>query len=150
MRRYDQALNSTGRIISPSSHEIATTVQQERAIARQAISVNPTTTTIEELGASSHQSVEQATASAANARQVLVLAEKGTKAVNQTIRGMSTLKDKVEAIAQAIICLSEQTNQISGISSLVGDLANQTNMLTLLIMCFSIVNKLPSALNNKL
>ena len=44
---------------------------------------------------------------------------------------MSTLKDKVEAIAQAIIRLSEQTNQISGISSLVGDLANQTNMLAL-------------------
>ncbi len=132
MRRYDQAINNAGRIISTSSHEIATTVQQqERAIAGQAISVNQTTTTIEELGASSHQSAEQATASAANARQALVLAEEGTKAVHQTIRGMSTLKDKVEAIAQAIIRLSEQTNQISGISSLVGDLANQTNMLAL-------------------
>ncbi len=107
MRRYDQAINNAGRVISTSSHEIATTVQQqERAIAGQAISVNQTTSTIEELGASSHQSAEQATASAANARQALVLAEEGTKAVHQTIRGMSTLKDKVEAIAQAIIRLS--------------------------------------------
>jgi methyl-accepting chemotaxis protein len=132
MRRYDQAINSAGIIISTSSNEIAVTVQQqERAIAGQASSVNQTTTTMEELGASSRQSSEQATASAAGARQALVLAEEGTKAVHQTIQGMTTLKDKVEAIAQAIIRLSEQTNQISGISSLVGDLANQTNMLAL-------------------
>ncbi len=132
MLRYDRAINSAGLIISTSSNEIAATVQQqERAIAGQASSVNQTTTTIEELGASSRQSAEQATASAANARQALALAEDGTKAVHQTIAGMSTLKDKVEAIAQAIIRLSEQTNQISGISGLVGDLANQTNMLAL-------------------
>ncbi len=132
MLRYDKAIHSAGLIISTSSNEIAATVQQqERAIAGQASSVNQTTTTMEELGASSRQSAEQAQASASGARQALVLAEDGTKAVNQTITGMSMLKDKVEAIAQAIVRLSEQTNQISGISSLVGDLANQTNMLAL-------------------
>ena len=133
IRRYDRAIKSAGIIISTSSHKIATTIQQqERAIAGQASSVNQTTTTIEELGASSRQSAEQAIASAAGAQQALVLAEEGTKAVHQTIEGMSTLKDKMEAIAQAIIRLSEQTNQISGISGLVGDLANtNTNMLAL-------------------
>jgi methyl-accepting chemotaxis protein len=132
MLGYDRAINTAGLIISTSSNEIAATVQQqERTIAGQASSVNQTTTTMEELGASSRQSAEQAAASAAGARQALVLAEEGTKAVHETIQGMSTLKNKVEAIAQAIIRLSEQTNQISGISGLVGDLANQTNMLAL-------------------
>lgn len=132
LQRYDRAINNAGTIISTSSSEIAATVQQqERAIAGQASSVNQTTTTMEELGASSRQSADQATASATGARQALVLAEEGTKAVNETILRMSTLKDKVEAVSQAIARLSEQTNQISGISGLVGDLANQTNMLAL-------------------
>ncbi len=130
--RYDKAINYAGLAISTSSNEIAVTVQQqERTIAGQASSVNQTTTTMEELGASSRQSAEQATASASGARQALVLAEEGTKAVQETIQGMSILKDKVNAVSQAIIRLSEQTNQISGISSSVGDLANQTNMLAL-------------------
>lgn len=44
---------------------------------------------------------------------------------------MSTLKDKVNALAEQILHLSEQTQQIGGISELVGNLANQTNMLAL-------------------
>jgi methyl-accepting chemotaxis protein len=47
------------------------------------------------------------------------------------MEGMSTLKQKVGAIAEQIMHLSEQTNQIGSVSDLVGDLANQTNMLAL-------------------
>ena len=109
-----QVLNS----IAASSTEIAA-------------SVNETTTTMDELGASSQQSAEQAEASAAGAHQALALSEDGTRAVRQTLDGMSTLKEKVEAIAEQILRLSEQTSQIGGISDIVGNLANQTNMLAL-------------------
>jgi hypothetical protein len=44
---------------------------------------------------------------------------------------MNALREKVDAIADQILRLSEQTNQIGGISGLVSDLANQTNMLAL-------------------
>jgi methyl-accepting chemotaxis protein len=86
---------------------------------------------MDELGASSRQAAEQAEASASGARQALVLAEDGSRTVHQTMEGMSTLKDKVGAIAEQIMRLSEQTTQIGGVSDLVGDLANQTNMLAL-------------------
>lgn len=130
--RTTQLIQNIASSIASSSTEIAATVeQQERTVSQQASSVSQTTTTMEELGASSRQSAEQAEASAAGASQALHLAEDGTKAVQQTLTGMSTLKEQVNAIAQAIIRLSEQTGQIGSVSSLVGDLANQTNMLAL-------------------
>lgn len=132
MQSYYWAINDAGTAISTTSQEIATTVQQqERAVSEQAGSVNQTTTTMDELGASSRQSAEQAQASAARARQALNLAEEGTKAAHETMRGMTILREKVGAIAEQIIHLSEQTGQIGGISGLVADLANQTNMLAL-------------------
>jgi Methyl-accepting chemotaxis protein (MCP) signalling domain/Cache domain len=130
--RTTKLIQDIASAIASSSTEIAATVeQQERTVSQQASSVNQTTTTMDELGASSRQSAEQAEASAAGASQALNLAEGGTQAVQQTLKGMNTLKEQVNEIAQAIIRLSEQTGQIGSVSSLVGDLANQTNMLAL-------------------
>jgi len=118
--------------IAGSSAEMSATIEeQERTASQQAASVNQTTTTMDELNASSQASAEQAEAAAAAARQALTLAEGGTKAVNNTLEGMASLNEKVGAIAQQIIRLSEQTNQIGNISALVSDLASQTNMLAL-------------------
>lgn len=130
--RTTKLIKQISSAIAASSTEIATTVeQQERTVSQQASSVNQTTTTMDELNASSRQSAEQAEASASGAQQALVLAEHGTKAVQQTMQGMTTLKEKVGAIAEQILLLSEQTTQIGSVSGLVGDLANQTNMLAL-------------------
>ncbi len=122
---------AAGNIVSSAS-EIATSIeQQERSSSQQAASVSETSTTMDELGASSRQSAEQAEAAAAGAQQALALAEGGTRAVERSLDGMGDLREKVDAIADQILRLSEQTNQIGGISSLVSDLANQTNMLAL-------------------
>lgn len=131
-RRIGFLLKFSANNIASSSTEIASTVeQQERTVNEQASSVSQTTTTMDELGSSSRQSAEQAESSANGARQALTLAEQGTQAVQQTMTGMNLLQDKVNAIAQQIMSLSEQTGQIGGISELVAELANQTNMLAL-------------------
>lgn len=125
-------MNEAAGDIASSASEIAASVeQQERTSSQQAASVSETTTTMDELGASSRQSSEQAEAAAAGAQQALTLAEGGTRAVERSLDGMTTLREKVEAIADQILRLSEQTSQIGGISGLVSDLANQTNMLAL-------------------
>jgi CHASE3 domain sensor protein len=125
-------MNQAAGDIASSASEIAASVeQQERTSSQQAASVNETTTTMDELGASSRQSSEQAEAAAAGAQQALSLAEGGTRAVERSLDGMNALREKVEAIADQILRLSEQTSQIGGISGLVSDLANQTNMLAL-------------------
>jgi methyl-accepting chemotaxis protein len=118
--------------ISKSSGEIVNTVElQEVTVNMQANSAIETSTTVNELGEVSSQSAQQAEASANGARQALSLAEDGTRAVQQTLQGMSGLRDKVDAIAQQIVNLSEQTGQITTVSELVADLASQTNMLAL-------------------
>lgn len=141
-----KTLNQTATTITSSASQMASTVEeQERIISQQAASVNQTTASMNELGASSKTTAEQAFSSAsaarqvlelaesssAGARQVLNLAEDGIKIVDQTLDGMSVLKEKVGAIAQQITRLSEQTEQIGSITNLVSDLANQTNMLAL-------------------
>lgn len=127
-----KTINRTINQVASSSKNIAGTVeQQERTVNQQAAAVSQTTITVDELGASSQQSAEQAEASAAGARQALNLAEGGTKSVQQTMEGMTTLKEQVGVIAEQILHLSEQTNQIGSISDAVGDIANQTNMLAL-------------------
>ncbi|MDB9312075.1 methyl-accepting chemotaxis protein [Spirulina sp. CS-785/01] len=132
INNVSRRMNETASNLATSSSEIASTIEeQERTASQQAASVNETTTTMDELGASSQQSAEQAEAAATAAKRALELADGGTQAVSQTLDGMNALKEKVSAIAEQILRLSEQTNQIGMIAQLVADLANQTNMLAL-------------------
>ena len=127
-----EKMNQSVNMIVSSSTEIAATVeQQERTATQQSSYVNETTVTMDELGATSEQSAQQAQAGAESARQALKITERGALAVEQTLESMTILKENVGAIAQQILRLSEQTNQIGNISTAVTDLANQTNMLAL-------------------
>jgi methyl-accepting chemotaxis protein len=126
--KISQAVNA----IDNSSREIDLAVgKQERITSSQASSVNETTTAMDQLGISARQASEQAETSTLGARQVLNLATTGNQLVEKTLAEMNQTKGKVQAIAQQIIRLSEQTNQIGSISQLVSDIANQTNMLAL-------------------
>lgn len=128
----DKALKGIINMIVSSSTEIAATIeQQERIAVQQAASVNQTTTTMDELGASSRQSAMQAESALENASHVLNMAAEGSKVVQKTQQGMLTLTEKVGAIAEQVLHLSQQTNQIANITNLVSDLANQTNMLAI-------------------
>ncbi len=120
----DTIVNSSGAIVD-------TVQMQELTVNIQANSAIETSNTVNQLGAISVQSAEQAEASANGARQALSLAEEGTRSVRQTLEGMNGLQTKVDNIAQQIVNLSEQTGQITTVSDLVADLASQTNMLAL-------------------
>ncbi|EAW38781.1 methyl-accepting chemotaxis protein [Lyngbya sp. PCC 8106] len=127
-----QTIQQATQVMASSSTEIAAALEeQERTANQQASAVNETTTTMNELSTSSKSTAEQAESSVMDAKQALNLTENGSKAVEKTLDGMADLREKVDAIAQQIIRLSEQTNQIGNISKLVSDLANQTNMLAL-------------------
>jgi methyl-accepting chemotaxis protein len=132
IQRVAKTLTGSTAVFASTSTQIASTVeQQERSLAEQAASVNETTTTIEELGASSRQAAEQADASASGAQQAIAISGDGSRIVSRTMSGIGELREKVEAIADKIMQLSEQTAQISSISDMVSDIASQTNMLSL-------------------
>ena len=123
--------NLADSIVTSSTAIVDTVEMQEVTVNMQANSAIDTSTTVNELGAISFQSAAQAEAAANGARQALSLSEDGTRSVQQTLQGMSGLRDKVDAIANQIVNLSEQTGQITVVSDLVADLASQTNMLAL-------------------
>lgn len=132
LRSATNTLNVSTSSVAASSSQIASAVeQQERFLSEQAASVNETTATVEELGASSRRAAEQAEASASGAKQALILSEEGAQSVSRTMAGIDDLREKVGAIADKIMQLSEQTAQIATISDLVADIASQTNMLSL-------------------
>lgn len=126
-------INQATNEIASSSTEIATTVEeQERIATQQAVAVNQTTSTMDELGASSKVTAQQAENAALGAQQILTLVDSSNlQTERSTLNRVVSLKEKVNQIAEQILRLSEQTNQIGSISTLVSDLANQTNMLAL-------------------
>ncbi len=118
--------------MAASAANIAGNIQvQEGMAAQQAVAVNETTATIDELGGSATQTARQTQEVATAARRALELAEIGTQAVERTLAEMSHLNTTVNAIAQQTAQLRQQISQIRNISTLVGDLASQTNMLAL-------------------
>jgi Methyl-accepting chemotaxis protein (MCP) signalling domain/Cache domain len=130
--RLIKYIQKTIASITNSANEIVDTVQsQEITVNQQANTAIETTNTINQLESLSTQSAAQAASSATGARQALSLSEEGTQAVQQTLRGMSDLRDNVDEIAAQVVNLGEQTGQITTISDLVSDLAKQTNMLAL-------------------
>jgi methyl-accepting chemotaxis protein len=128
-------LKNTVNDISNNARQIATaSEEQERIAANQASSVNETTTTMDELKASSSKSAQQAEAALNAARQVLSLVERNPEQPQsdrwnhyQTV----SLTEKVEQIADQIKALSNQVQQINAIAQLVSSLADQTNMLAI-------------------
>ncbi len=121
--------------ISESARRIAIAAEeQERIASNQASSVNETTTTMDELKASSQKSAEQAEAALNGARQVLLLVKgNGHKSEDEEWHNSynSSLSEKVAEIAEQIKNLSNQVQQINTIAELVTSLADQTNMLAI-------------------
>ena len=131
-RQLVRLMEKLAASISTSSQEMAITIaEQERVASQQASSVNETTTTMDELEASSRHAAEQAKAAVDAAKQAFKASEHGMQAVGESLEGMFALEQKVEAIAEQIIMLSDQANQIGSISQLVIDFASQTNLLAL-------------------
>lgn len=131
-RQLISLLEGLATDISVSSQQMASTVsEQERIASQQAASVNETTTTMDELEASSRHAAGQANAAVDAAKHAFSASEEGAQAVGEALEGMFTLEEKVDAIAEKIVHLSGQASQISNVSQLVIDFANQTNMLAL-------------------
>ena len=131
-RQLVSLLEGLATDISVSSRQMTSTVNDhERIINQQAASVNETTTTMDELEASSRHAAGQATAAVDAAKQAFIASEEGAKAVGESLEGMVVLEEKVDAIAEKIVDLSIQAGKIGDVSQLVIDFANQTNMLAL-------------------
>ncbi|MBW4495812.1 MAG: methyl-accepting chemotaxis protein [Oscillatoria princeps RMCB-10] len=122
----------TGAVSSFSVQVMATIEEQERLAGQQASAVQQTTVTMDELGASSQKSAEQAEAAARGASQVLILANGSSSETSQpTVAEGVSLREKMAQIAERIVQLSQLVSQINKIANTVSNFADQTNMLAL-------------------
>lgn len=130
--RISHIVRGSINTLASSSAEIAATVEQhERTVLQQTSSVSETTATTEELRVSAQTSSNQAENAAAVVKKALQLAQDGSLSSERASAGMGDLQEKVRAIAEQILQLSEQAGQIGAIAKVVGDLAGETNMLAL-------------------
>lgn len=132
IRSITNTLSNSVNTLASSSAEIAATVEQhERTVLQQTSSVSETTATTEELRVSAQTSSNQAENAAAMVKKALQLAQDGSLSSERASVGMGDLQEKVRAVAEQILQLSEQAGQIGAIAKVVGDLAGETNMLAL-------------------
>ena len=127
-----RAITVNATQLSAAANEIAATIaQHERTASQQAAAANETSATIEELSASSRQSAEQAANAAAVAERAGAATVEGDETTRQAVAAMSSLKDRIGAMAEHILLLGEQTGLIGSIATVLKDLAGQINMLAL-------------------
>ena len=104
---------------------------QSAGASEQAASVNQTTTSLEEIKTMSGQTLDKVRILGETAERSRRESEQGTEAVDQSIAGMNSIRERVEGIARTILALSEQTQQIGEITAVVTNLAQQSKMLAL-------------------
>ena len=86
---------------------------------------------VEQLATSMRQVAETAGASSDSAKQVLSATERGSVAVQETVRDMHSIRSAVQRMSKQVKGLGDRSLEISQIVSTIRDIANQTNLLAL-------------------
>lgn len=115
---------TTARVENTSIELLAASTEQLREIRETGQAVLDMSGRITQVAA-------QAQASADAARQARAAAETGARAVQETIGGMSTIREQIQDTARRIKRLGESSQEIGEITDLIADITEQTNVLAL-------------------
>lgn len=107
------------------------TRSQDATITRQATALQETQVTAEEIRQTSQVAARSAEGILQDIAKAESAGEKGTAALEQSLKSLADILDNVRGTAQSIGELGERTRQIGGITNTVKDLADQSNMLAL-------------------
>jgi methyl-accepting chemotaxis protein len=108
---------------------LASTAQGAASTAETAAAVSETTATVEEVKQTSMLSSEKSRAVSESALQAARIASEGRRALEDSMLGMQTIQEKMEAIAGTVVRLSERSHAIGEITASVAGLAEQSNLL---------------------
>lgn len=107
-----------------SQRLLTTASSQGEELRKAGDSVELMTQSIGEVSKSAGQSAEVA-------RQSLVTAERGSQAVQNSIKAMNQIRDQIQETSKRIKRLGESTQEIGEIVELISDITEQTNVLAL-------------------
>jgi methyl-accepting chemotaxis protein len=128
-QQIEQIMEGVNSLAASASEIMATTTQIASSASESATAVTETTTTIEELRQTVQVSNQKAKDVSENARQATVVSKTGKTSVDTVIEGMHRIQQQMDAIAESIIKLSEQSQTIGDIIATVSDIADQSNLL---------------------
>ena len=118
--------------LDQSTAGISSTIAQQSASAQQqATSIAQVTATVAELEETSRQALTRAQSVTSSAQDSLEVSKAGADAIEESVGGMHEIQKQMEAIADRILNLSEQTQQIGEIIQSVSEIAEQSKLLAL-------------------
>jgi methyl-accepting chemotaxis protein len=114
---------------SAASEIVASTAQLASGASESAAAVTETTTTVEEIRQTAQLASQKARAVADSAQKAVQISHTGRKSTDDVAAGMARIRLHMEAIAESMMRLSEQSQTIGQIIATVEDLAAQSNLL---------------------
>jgi methyl-accepting chemotaxis protein len=127
----DNIFGSISRTSSASDQIIKETNQQEDIVYSHIRLLKDCVERLDKLRKISLKTKESALLVAEKSKESMELSGREQKSVETNIEKMTTLKQKIEIIADLILELSEHIQQIGSIIGVVEDITEQTNMLAL-------------------
>lgn len=130
MREVNKELLEGISVLASSSSEIlASTTQVAAGAAESATAVSQTSTTVDEVKQTALVSSQKARYVSDSAQRSAQISANGKALVEESIAGMSRIREQMEVVADSIVRLSEQSQAIGEIIASVNDLAEQSNLL---------------------
>ncbi len=132
LRELVTGINITAQTVSESANEtMETTGQLAEASGQQAEQVREATDTINEMAKSFDGMAARSRESSEVAQRSVTIAHSGSQMVQQTIKGMDTIRDQIQETSKRIKRLGESSQEIGDIVELINGIAEQTNILAL-------------------
>jgi twitching motility protein PilJ len=132
LRELVTGINMTAMTVAESAHEtMNTTSKLAEASGRQAEQVRAATETINEMAESFDIMADRSRESSEVAERSVGIANNGSQLVQQSIRGMDTIRDQIQKTSKRIKRLGESSQEIGDIVELINGIAEQTNILAL-------------------
>ena len=117
-------------VLGAAARDILTfTTQAASTASETATAVTETTATVEEVRRTVHTTNEKARDVADIAKKSAQISDAGRKSTDASVAGMNHIRQQMEAIAESMVQLSDQTQTIAQVVAVVEDLAAQSNLL---------------------
>ncbi len=132
LRRLVSTINETTVQVSSAAQETqATAMHLAEASDHQAEQITAASAAINEMAISIEHVSKNSEESSVVANKSVDIAKKGAAAVQDTIRGMDTIREQIQETSKRIKRLGESSQEIGDMVELINDIADQTNILAL-------------------
>jgi len=123
--------DSTLQVTNASQDLAQVTNQTEKSLARQRSEIDMIASAVDEMSATARSVAANATEAANFANQVDKEADNGSQVVGKTIKAIDSLASEVEASAEVILALRNESDGVSSVLDVIKGIAEQTNLLAL-------------------